>query len=153
MPKPKKLKLPRPKKPKKPKLPKMVQAKPNKKFKEFKPKQQPPAGAAPAPALRPANNTIAVIGGNNVQCGLFADFRGGSEASEGDQDLRFTHYLTCDSTVDVRDNYPNAPNTTLTVGGTQFNIVFVELVRRGIPGAYKRVFLDRKQPAWPTNSL
>lgn len=87
---------------------------------------------------------------------LSARFQQGSESSEGDQSLRWTHVGYFESDVDLRDNYPAAPNSTLvvpTTGGTTFDIVFIELVNRGSPNAYKRVFLNREAVTWPTDQL
>lgn len=126
-----------------------------------------PAGAAAPPRGRPANNTTADIyfapnvppaapDVAGVPVHLAPRFAHGSESSEGDQDLRWTHIAYVSDTVDVRDNYPSAPTHTLYVPdktGTGFEVVFVELVGRGTGSKYKRIFLDRQQPAWPTNQL
>jgi hypothetical protein len=58
--------------------------------------------------------------------------------------------------VDVRDSYPNNPANKVYVpdkNNTGFSVVFVELVNRGTPAAYKRVFLNRQAPTWPTSQL
>lgn len=105
-----------------------------------------------APNAPPAAPDVAA-----VACALVAAFRDGSEASEGDQDLRYTHVLTCDAAVDIRDDYPSDPtNHRVYVpdkAGTGFDVVFVELVQRGRPNAFKRVYLDRRAPTWPTSEL
>jgi hypothetical protein len=126
-----------------------------------------PAGAAPPGRGRPANNTTCDVYFSpnappaapdvaGVACCLVPFFREGSEASEGDQTLRFTHVLYCDPTVDVRDNYPSAPTHTLyvpTSADTGYEVVFVELVNRGQPARFKRVYLNRKAVTWPSNEL
>jgi hypothetical protein len=129
---------------------------------------QPPAGAVAHPAPgRPANNTTCDIYFSpnvppaapdvaGVACCLVPVFRQGGEASEGDLDLRFTHVLYCAATVDVRDNYPGSPSHSLyvpTSADTGYEVVFVELVNRGQPDAYKRVYLDRNAVTWPSNEL
>lgn len=135
-----------------------------------------PAGPSPLrllPALpprdkaRPANNTTCDIYYSpnvppaapdvaGVTCTLLPNFQQGSEASEGDQTFRWTHVLYVDAGVDIRDSYPNAPVNRVYVPsktGTGFNVVFVELVNRGTPGMYKRVFLSRLSVTFPTNEL
>jgi hypothetical protein len=126
-----------------------------------------PAAVLPHDPGRPGNNTTCdVYLSPNVPpaapdtagaaCHLRAEFRDGAEGSEGDATFRWTHVLYVDDAVDVRDSYPNAPAHRVYVpdkNGTGFDVVFVERVRRGVPGSYKRVFLDRRQPAWPTSEL
>jgi hypothetical protein len=129
---------------------------------------QQPAGAAAQPARgRPANNTTCDIYFSpnappaapnvaGVGCCLVPLFREGGESSEGDLDLRFTHVLYCDATVDVRDNYPGSPTHTLYVpssANTGYEVVFVELLNRGQPEAHKRLYLDRNAVTWPSNEL
>ncbi len=131
-------------------------------------KQRPPAGAIVRRPPRPANNTTCDVYRSTgvppatpdvaaVSCALIPAFREGSEASEGDQDFRYTHVLYCDPEVDIRDSYPAAPAAdTIYVPdrtGTGFQVVFVELVNRGQPNGYLRVYLDRKAPTWPTSEL
>jgi len=126
-----------------------------------------PPAAQQREAGRPANNTTCDIYYSphvppaapdvaGVACALVARFVAGSEASEGDQTFRWTHLLYLDADVDVRDTYPNAPAHRIYVpdkNGTGFDIVFVELVNRGTPARYRRVFLDRRAPSWPTGEL
>jgi hypothetical protein len=91
-----------------------------------------------------------------VPCTLVARFREGGEASEGDSTFRWTHILFVGKDIDIRDNYPDAPDSRVYVpdkDSTGFDIVFVELVNRGDPTEYKRIFLDRRDPTWPTNQL
>ena len=165
----------KPKKPKMPKRPRGRKAKQPRRQRQPKAKQavaalnpnRPPAGAAPAHKPRPANNTTcdvyldpnvppAAADSAAVACHLSPDFRGGSEGSEGDVNLRWTHVLSCAPNVDVRDSYPNNPVNRVYVPdktGTGFDVVFVELVGRGQADKYKRVFLDRRAPTFPTNEL
>jgi hypothetical protein len=140
-----------------------------------KPRTKPP-GPSPLrllPALpprdraRPANNTTCDIYYSpnvppaapdvaGVACTLIAHFEEGSATSEGDQTFRWTHILYVDASVDIRDSYPNAPVNRVYVpdkNGTGFNVVFVELVNRGTPARYKRVFLNRLSVTFPTNEL
>jgi hypothetical protein len=118
-------------------------------------------------AGRPANNTTCdIYFSPNIPpaapdvagqvCCLLPRFAPGSEASEGSQVFRWTHVLCLDADVDVRDTYPNAPAHRVYVpdkNGTGFDVVFVELVNRGTPARYRRVFLSRRAPAWPTSEL
>jgi hypothetical protein len=159
---------PRPRKPGKPTRvhgPRQQQAKP--------PARKPalpaarPSGLLPRERGRPANNTTCDIYFNpNVPpaapdvagqaCALVARFQQGSAASEGDQTFRWTHLLYLDADVDVRDSYPSAPVNRVYVPdktGTGFDVVFVELVNRGTPARYKRVFLDRRSVTWPSSEL
>ena len=87
---------------------------------------------------------------------LSARFQSGSEASEGDQDFRWTHLAFLHKEVDVRDAWPATPGSSLYVpdkDGTKFNIVFVELVHRGTPQEHKRAFLERQSVTWPSDEL
>lgn len=90
---------------------------------------------------------------------LIARFWSGSEASEGDQDFRWTHVLEVNDDVDLRDDWPNDPPTNHDVvyvpdeNGTAFEVIFVELIHRGEPEQFKRVYLNRQAPTWPTNEL
>jgi hypothetical protein len=108
------------------------------------------AGAGPPSA--PALKTV---------CFLQCDWRGGQEA--GDRvvnTLTWTHVMLIDASTDIRDGYTGA--CTFTVqdavyipdqSGTQFKVVFVERVQRGTPNEYKRVFLDRLTPSWPSDDI
>ncbi len=138
-----------------------------------KPQKKLPIPAPRPPAVpvrergRPANNTTCdIYYSPNVPpaapdvagqaCALVARFEQGSESSEGDQTFRWTHLLYLDADVDVRDSYPNTPAHRVYVpdkNGTGFDVVFVELVNRGTPAKYKRVFLDRRSVTFPTNEL
>lgn len=82
------------------------------------------------------------------------------EAGEaGANDFRYSHVALIDLSVDVRDaNYGSTPMTGLDSiyvpdqNGTRFLVRFV--ARSSYEStAYKRVYLDRKQPTWPTNDL
>src|SRR5262249_51794389 len=132
------------------------------------PAQLPAPPAAPQrEAGRPANNTTCdIYYSPNVPpatpdvAGLASCFTprlaGGTAASEGRQTSRWTHLLCLAADADVRDTYPNAPANRVYVpdkNGTGFDVVFVELVNRGTPARYRRVFLSRRAPAWPTSEL
>jgi hypothetical protein len=128
---------------------------------------KPPAGAAIPVRGRPADNTTCDVyfGANappagpdvaGIHCALLPAFNAGAESSEGDQTLRYTHVLTCNAGADIRDSYPAAPGNHVYIpdsSGTRFEVVFVELVNRGLASAYLRVYLDRQQPTWPTTQL
>jgi hypothetical protein len=54
--------------------------------------------------------------------------------------MRWTRLLFVAKDVDIRDNYPDAPDSRVYVpddAGTGFDIVFVELVNRGDPTEHK----------------
>src|SRR5688500_363574 len=113
---------------------------------QLKPKPKPPVPAPAPPAVqpvapaRPAPNTTCDIYHAGaappnpsvaaVPLHLAARFQQGAEASEGDSTFRWTHVGLFDASVDLRDNYPAAPDSTIrvptTTGGTVFDIVFVE---------------------------
>lgn len=126
-----------------------------------------PANVPPPPRARPADNTSCdfYVSPNAppatpdlaaVPCCLKEDFARGSEAGEGSQTFRWTHVLSCAASADLRDTWPSTPANTVHVpdkNGTPFLVVFVELVGRGTAGAYKRVFLNRQTPPWPTSEL
>ena len=116
---------------------------------------------------RPANNTTCDIYFDPnappaapdvaaVPCCLLPQFQMGSEHEEGDPTFRYSHLLYLASGTDIRDKYPNAPGNLVCVPdktGTPFKVVFVELVNRGTPAAYIRVYLNRQAPTWPTQQL
>ena len=116
---------------------------------------------------RPANNTTcdiyyspnippAAADLTGQTCALVAAFAYGSEASAGGLNFRWTHLLFLDASVDIRDSYPGAVAHRVYVpdqNGTGFDVVFVELVGRGTPAAYKRVYLDRRAVTWPSDEL
>jgi hypothetical protein len=176
---PKKPKKPKPKKPKghKPKKPAKV------KFKRplVRPPRQPqphhprlglpkiplPPAVQPREQGLPAPNTTCDIYYSpnappaapnvaGVACHLTARFVEGSEASVGSQTFRWTHLLYVTAAVDIRDTWPNVPANQVYIpdrNNTAFEVVFVELVNRGTAAAYKRVFLNRQTPTWPTGQL
>lgn len=137
-------------------------------FDEKKPDPKVAQAKEAAKQLRPANNTTCdvYVGGATppaapstaaVPCYLVPRFQLGQEASEGDLNYQWTHLMLVDKDKDVRDDYPAVPTTCRVYvpdkDGTGFNVVFVELVYRGLPGAHKKVYLDRRAPTFPTNEL
>ncbi|HXG12263.1 MAG TPA: hypothetical protein VNK04_21085 [Gemmataceae bacterium] len=119
----------------------------------------------------PPNTTCDIYHGPNAPpaapdiagepCHLSARFgEYGSRQGAGDQ-WRYTHVLAVGPTTDVRDEYDagdagtTVPDTVYVPDkdGTPFVVVFVERVGRGTAQDHKRVYLDRKQPTWPTNEL
>lgn len=88
-----------------------------------------------------------------VPCYLQADFENGSEP---EANLRWTHQMLCHADAPVRDSFPNAPVHRVYIPSrehTRFDVVFVETLRRSQPGAFKRVYLERKEVRWPTVEL
>jgi hypothetical protein len=169
-PRKKKPKSPRPKKPLKPRVkvkrPRILPPRPH--------PVQPAVPKIPLPPAvqvrekgRPANNTTCDIyynpnappanpDGAGVPCHLRARFAEGSADSVGSQTFRWTHLLYLDASVDIRDSWPNNPVNKVFIpdkNNTGFTVVFVELVNRGTPASYKRVFLNRQVPTWPTSQL
>ena len=96
-----------------------------------------------------------------VPCSLRSDWRGGQEA--GDRQIStavWTHIMLVDAGVDLRDAYTGQMNMqqqdTVCIPdmtATQYGVVFIEHVQAGGPNEHKRVYLDRKQPNWPSNDL
>ncbi|SRR5579884_2387158 len=79
---------------------------------------------------------------------------------------RWTHVLLVPPATDVRDGYSAgaAPGQEGTAGnqdsvyvpdknGTKFLVVFVERLGLGTALDCKRVYLQRQQPTWPTNTV
>lgn len=88
-----------------------------------------------------------------VPCNLQGDFEKGGEPEAA---LRWTHQITCADDVAIRDSFPGTPVHRVyipTKDHTRFDVVFVERLYRGQPGAFKRVYLDRKEVHWPTMEL
>jgi hypothetical protein len=95
---------------------------------------------------------------------LTANYERRMETGEGEAvGYRYTHVMSCDISVDVRDSISNmtvpgtAVNDVVYVpnrNGTPFSVRFVEIRNRSSPAlVHKRVYLDRQQPTWPTNNL
>jgi len=131
-------------------------------------RQMLPAGALPpAPMGLPAPNTTAdlYISPNAppaaadqaaVAVHLEAEFEMATQHAQGDATFRWTHRMYVQDSTDIRDSWPNAPVNSAyipTKNDTQFLIVFVEVVNRNTPQQYKRVFLYRKTPVWPTDNI
>jgi hypothetical protein len=56
----------------------------------------------------------------------------------------------------VRDSFPNPPVNRVYIPNrdhTRFDVIYVETVRRGRAGSFKRVYLERKEAKWPTVEL
>ncbi len=133
------------------------------------PSQQrlPPGALPPAPAGLPAPNTTAdlYVSPNappaapdqaGVAVHLEAEFEMATQHSQLDPTFRWTHRMYLQDTTDVRDSFPAAPANSAYIPsktGTQFLIVFVEVLNRNTPNQYKRVFLKRQAPTWPTDNI
>jgi hypothetical protein len=92
-----------------------------------------------------------------VPCHLDADFEMATQHFHGsDPAFRWTHVCYFAYGVDIRDTWPAAPGNIVfvpqTAGGTPYAVVFVELVNRGTPQQFQRVFLQRQTPPWPQPS-
>jgi hypothetical protein len=94
-----------------------------------------------------------------VACYLAADYVRRMETGESEQaGTRYSHTMLVDAAVDVHDGFsafPAAGSTGDNVyvpnkNGTKLVVRFVELHRTG---SFKKVYLDRAAPAWPTNDL
>lgn len=78
---------------------------------------------------------------------------------------RWTHVALVDLSADIRDGYsPTAPGNDPGPAsqdwvyvpdktGTKFAVLFVERVGWGSGQDFKRVYLQRQTPAWPTGNL
>ncbi len=112
---------------------------------------------------RAGNNPPAAPDVAGVRCNLKPDWRGGMEA--GDRAgltaaSVWTHIMEVETSVDIRDNYAGALATNLSdhvwvpdKNGTKFIVVFIERVGRGTAFDYKRAYLDRQAPTWPSDNL
>jgi hypothetical protein len=96
-----------------------------------------------------------------VPCRLSADFMRRMETGESEtSQFRYTHILLADVNADIRDGFaawsPATPADTVYVpdkNGTAFRVVHVEIANQGGAAAVRKVYLDRKLPAWPTSNL
>lgn len=142
-------------------------ARPKKKPKQAQaPKPPQPAAVQQRGAGKPANNTTcdifwvgndlpAAADVNGVAFCLQAKFAQGQEAGEGDTTFQWTHLGFFDMAVDVRDNWPGAINAYLyvpDVTSVKYGIIMVEVINRGTPAAYKKVYLHREAVTWPTTA-
>ncbi len=128
----------------------------------------PPGSLPPAPAGLPAPNVTydffinphAPPGSNpdTTSTGhLEAEFEMATQHSQLDPSFRWTHRMY------VQDTWPAAPANTVYIPAngaandatqsTQFKVVFVEVLNRNTPQQYKRVFLYRETPNWPTDNI
>ena len=107
---------------------------------------------------RPGRNPPAAPDVTGVPIFLQADFKGGSMSHEVETNaqLRWTHVAMAALAADIRDGYVYGSlaaggNDTVYVpdqNGTPFQVAFVENA-----GGYRRVYLNRGTPPWPTSSL
>lgn len=86
-----------------------------------------------------------------VSCFLDGDFMRGNL---GIDKLRWTHFLQVRNDVEIQTadspaNHVYVPDKN----GTCFEIVFVEVLDRGKAGSFKKVYLERKAIAWPSEQL
>jgi len=86
-------------------------------------------------------------------CHLDGDFKNGNA---GTDKLRWTHLLLIDLNALVI--YTGSAETYSRVyipdeSGTEFEVIFVEVLNRRTANAYKRVYLERKAVLWPTEEL
>jgi hypothetical protein len=139
------------------------------------PKGPLPAGALPpAPSGLPAPNITYDFfisphapQGNNPDTTstghLEAEFEMATQHSQLDPNFRWTHRMYVQDSDDVRDNFPAAPANTVYIPAngaandltqsTEFLVVFVGVLNRNTPQQYKRVFLKRQAPNWPTDYI
>jgi len=96
-----------------------------------------------------------------VSLHLRPDFAQGQERGDRPSSggLTWTHIAMFDLAVDLRDGYSGgstfATNDTVYVpdkDGTPFYVIFLERIRSPA-GEYKRAYLDRQIPTWPTDNL
>ena len=137
------------------------------------PKQPAPAGAQKTPAGLPVPNctydsypAASPPPGNNPTIAaspahLEAEFEMATQHSQLDPVFRWTHRLYVQDTDAISDTWPAAPANLVYIPGngavndptmsTPFKVVFVEVLNRNTPQQYKRVFLYRETPPWPTD--
>lgn len=110
---------------------------------------------------RAAHNPPAAPDVAAVPIDMFGSFFRRTESGEGDTAAgHYTHTIDFDLAVDIRDDYnegtPGANRDHIYVPdktGTQFVVRFVERREDESSGPYKRAYLDRKTPNWPTDAL
>jgi hypothetical protein len=127
----------------------------------------------PAPTGLPAFNTTfdfylapnvpwtnAII--TSQPCHLDSEFEMATQHSHGSNpSFRWTHVMCIQENQQVQDTWPDNPANYVTCPAanaadqqpTPFLVVFVETVNRNTPQEYKRVFLQRQTPIWPSNDL
>ncbi len=73
---------------------------------------------------------------------------------------RYTHFAIVSLATDLRDGFTdyttfgNADSVFIpNKDGTEFKVIFVERRNRGQSNEYKKVYLNRERPTWPTNEL
>src|SRR5262249_12928660 len=96
-----------------------------------------------------------------VPCRLVPVLQRGRGCGAGAGDLRWTHLLEVDDTVDVRDGctrglggnaltYADGDEVRVPdAAGTRYAVVWVELLNRGTVQQFKRVYLMRDTAVWP----
>lgn len=125
---------------------------------------------ASADIYRSGNSPPASPDVAGAACNLIPDFANAhAVATLATTTYRWTHIGLFPLSTDIRDGYsgggPNAeaaPSSWDTIyvpnkNGTAFAVVFVEHVRlpggSGTSNDYKRVYLQRQAPTWPTTNL
>lgn len=101
-----------------------------------------------------------------VPCVLLPDFAGchramGEGGGASGNELRWTHVLLVDVSVDIRDAYTGADDVGTTLDhvyvpdkdGTKFDVIFVERLGYTGDSDHKRAYLRRDTVSWPTNYL
>lgn len=93
-----------------------------------------------------------------VPCNLKPDFRAGQRAGDrGNTSLTWTHVMLLAMDVDIRDGYSGTNSNNSLADfvyfgprntATMYRVVFIEKV-----DDYKRVYLDRNVPNWPSNDV
>lgn len=64
--------------------------------------------------------------------------------------VKYTHWIEVPLATDIRDaDYVWVPDKN----GTKFTVRVVQRIRAGGGNDYKRAYLDRNRPTWPTNNL
>jgi hypothetical protein len=115
-----------------------------------------------------ANTTCDIVNASGsviqgVPITLVPDWPHGQQYGKRDNDLlTWTHYMYVPLSVPVRDRYTGAStndtnNDVVYVpgvqAGTPFNVTFIEILLYGAGNSYKKVYLDRQTPIWPTDNL
>jgi len=100
---------------------------------------------------------------NTAVCDLQGDFGKGHQGIGGTTNYRWTHVMLLGPTVDIRDDYKFADESTAPVthdnvyipdaAGVKYQVVFVERIGRGTASDHKRVYLKRQAVTWPSDNV
>jgi|SRR5215467_2113906 len=104
----------------------------------------------------PANPDVA-----GVPIYLAPDYVGGAEHNESNQGNAWTHIASLAATTDIRDGYQGGPFLLVNPdnvyvpdkNGTKFKVILVVRKGRNTANDFKKVYLQRQTPTWPTQNI